>query len=98
MRKDRNRFNDLKISAAGQEQPTIHQEAKRTSSSQSNVIVPTNNKFSKQPKISDGSSNEKQHENIIYLVKTESIAVDVDCDSKVLTPGQQNMEQDSYQE
>jgi len=83
------------LSAAGQEQPSNQTEAKRTLDTQSNEIIPTNKRLPKQPKLSVGSSNETKAENIIAIVKTESIAVDVDCDP-LLTPGQQNMEQDSY--
>ena len=85
------------LSAAGQEQATNQQGAKRTLDTQSHGIPPTNKTLSKQPKLSAGSSNEKEAENIIAIVKTESICVDVDCDP-LLTPGQQNMEQeqDSY--
>ena len=82
------------LSAAGQEQATNQPVAKRTLDTQSNVIPPANNRLSKQQKLSAGSSNEVEAENIIKIVKTESICVDVDCDP-LLTPGQ-NMEQDTY--
>jgi len=68
------------LSASGQEQQPSNHSFKSTNL--------TCSKQSKQPKINASASIEKENENLISIVKTESIVVDVDCDP-LLNPDQQ---------
>ena len=60
------------LSASGQEQQPSNHSFKSTNL--------TCSKQSKQPKINASASIGKENENLISMVKTESIVVDVDCD------------------